>query len=226
MTGMNGNNNNPRPKAQGIHHANIKDKKKAVKRLKNAFRKTALKLTVEKDKRNLNCTAVLMEVQPKSAYVFVHEQLPKHTLVELHFKEPLQISIRGRVRYSEQADRNSQPKKSQKISYRMYIEFLISGQSEADAMQDFFQQVRDENYVATKWHHYVSEKAQVEAKLRASEMKISEKVKEVQGQPELATDQILNPVAGAATVESAEAKGDPGATPEATDSSAKDPKAA
>ena len=189
---MSSGHGHQRPKARGIHHANIRDKEKAIKRLKSSFRRVELGLTLDKDKRQVRSTAVLTEIQPKSTYLFVEEKIPKSSLIVVHLKEPLTIDVRGRVRYCELADRHGGvPKTGEGQLYRMLVEFVFASQSEQEAMEDYFQQVRDENYVATRWHHYVSEKAQSEAKLKVHEMKIAEKVKEVQDQADLATDDML-----------------------------------
>ena len=197
MISNNGNGNGPRLKQGGIHHANIKNKESAVKRLKSAFRKTEIMITLDKNQQSVAASAVLTEILPKSAYIFSPEKLAKNSMITVHLREPLGIDVRARVRFSELAGRDDKMSKSgARKNFRTLIEYVIASESEREAIEDFYQQVRDENYVATKWHHYVTEKAQLEAKLKMNEIKIAEKVKEAQDQPELAPPEMLVPEGG------------------------------
>lgn len=187
-----GNGTGPRLKQGGIHHANIKDKEKAVKRLKSAFRKTEILITLDKNQQSISAQSVLTEIMPKSAYIFTPNKLAKNTMLTIHLREPLSIDVRGRVRFSEHSGRDDKmAKNGAKKNFRTLIEYMIASESEREALEDFYQKVRDDNYVATKWHHYVTEKTQLEAKLKRNEIKIAEKVKEAQEQPELAPPEML-----------------------------------
>lgn len=194
--GSGNNGGSGRPKPQGIHHANIRDQKGAARRLKASFRRVGFIAEFEKDKRQTQCFVVLMEMSPGSTYAFFSERIPRNATLRLFITEPLTIDVRARVRYSEAADRNgSQNRKSTGTSYRTLLEFLISSDSERDALIDLYQQIRDENYVATKWHHYISERAQLEAKAKANEVRFAEKVREANDTPDLASPEMIKEIA-------------------------------
>lgn len=206
---MSGSNNSsgggPRSKGAGIHHANIRNKDKAVKRLKSSFRKIGIHFTLEKEKRTVPANVVLTEITQKSAYLFSEEKVAKNSWVTVHLREPLKFDVRGRVRYCEAADKNSTLSKTgDKPNYRLLIEFDFPTDLEREVMQDFYHQVRDETYAATRWHHYTSEKSQADAKKAADGAKMAETVKAAQEQPELATNDMLvtdkpvEPIAGSA----------------------------
>lgn len=204
--GSGNNGGSGRPKPQGIHHANIRDQKGAARRLKASFRRVGFIAEFEKDKRKTQCFVVLMEMTPGSTYAFFSERVPRNATLRLFITEPLTIDVRARVRYSEVADRNgSQNRKATSNSYRTLLEFLISSDSERDALMDLYQQIRDENYVATKWHHYISERAQLEAKAKANEIRFAEKMREANDTPDLASPEMIkeNPEAAAEKVSAA-----------------------
>src|SRR3989338_8323101 len=73
----------------GIHHANIRDKEKTVKRLRAAFRKIPVKLTTERQAESVEAVVVLAEVSARSAYFFSSKKLPKNTSLVFNIGHPL-----------------------------------------------------------------------------------------------------------------------------------------
>lgn len=212
MTGMgSGNPPGSRPKPKGVHHANIRDEKASFKRMKASFRRAEIPLILDADKRTIMGSAVLAEITPKSCYIFVREKIAKYSTLTMKITEPLAMDVRGRIRYCEPADRNMVAKKAVTGSvsiYRALVEFMVSSETEGEALHDLYQQVRDENYVATKWHRYVTEKAQQDAKIKESQAKLAERVKEAQDTPDLASPDMLVEEGSKAEGSDAKGKGD------------------
>ena len=193
-------------RAQSVHHGNIRNKESAESRLRAAFRKTKVFLSTGKDKERITATVILTEIHPRSTYLFVEEQLRKGTLITVHLTDPLAIDVKGKVRYCEEVNIAKRIRRKKGGSqYRLLVEFSLLSEVEKGAMEDYYQQVRDESFVATRWHHYVTQRAQAEAKSKAQQQKMQEAVKDAQDEPVLATEDVLTEEAkGEATLSAKE----------------------
>lgn len=168
-----GGGGNRSSKEPGIHHANIQNKERALARLRNSFRKVELELEIQKTGEKLKTILVLMEVLPNSCYLFSNKKMRKNDTVVIQFTQPLSIEVKGRIRYSEQVNEGTavQVEKGAQ-TFRTLVEFQLSSELERNAMKDFYQQVRDQNYVATQWHMYISDR--MERTRRAKDLKVDD----------------------------------------------------
>lgn len=203
MPNSDGNESNRNSKNKGIHHLNIRDKKRIASRLRNAFKKVEVPLEIKSSGEKLTAIVVLMEVLPNSCYLFLQKKLHINSAVNLHLLEPLAIEVPGRIRYCEQINVGS-PLQVEKNSqmYRTLIEFQLSSNLERKALHDFYQQVRDESYVATQWHMYVSEKMEKAQRAKSLSKKLSEQIDStVKGENKDAINEVANQPTAAETTE-------------------------
>lgn len=149
-------------KNQPIHHANIKDQRKAIKRLRAAFRKIKIILELGELGPPIEAFVVLTEVGNMGVSLFSPKKLKKKTHVLFKLGAPLAISIRGVVRYCEQIRQESmlQSANKEETTYRTTIEFIFAGEQEKLAVADVYEKIRDENYVPTNWHAYITDRMQ------------------------------------------------------------------
>lgn len=183
---------NPRPKARGIHHANIKDKPKTEKRLRAAFCKTRVELTVDGTNEPIKATIVLAELGKKGTFLFAQTKLRKKSRVTFKLMEPLEMTLNATVRFCEPLySVNAAQTTRHSRYYRIYIQFTFHSDAEQLALQDLYLKIRDESYAATQWHNYVHELAQRKLKSQWGTIKMLEKIKAAQDEPVLATDEML-----------------------------------
>ena len=141
-----------------VHHYHIKDKNRLEKRLKASFRRVNLTFVIGNGKEEIRANAVLAEIKPKSAYIFSEVKLPKYSKLKLKLKEPLRMEVNGVVLYSEKLEGGRiSGMENGRIFYRTFIKYQFSSESEVKAMRDFYQRARDEDYVPTQWHVYVTQ---------------------------------------------------------------------
>lgn len=193
-----GGRRKPRLVKGGVHHANIRDKAKAVKRLRSAFRKIQVKLTIEKNSSPVEVLAVLTEITPRSAYLFSATRLRKKTTVAFHIAQPLSMTVRAVVRYCERTQQESVVQtEGGKPSYRVYVEFVLANESERLAMVDLYEKIRNEDYVATQWHIYATEKMQHEQRLRVQAERLEKAIAASQTAQAKAEEKASEPAAEA-----------------------------
>ena len=182
----------PRPKHPSIFHANIRDKKAAVSRLRSAYHKTSAEILLDGSASAFAATLVLAEISSQGVYLFTPVKLRKKAALTFTIHAPLAISVRGYVRFSEVlASESSIQALKPERRYRTYIEFSPNSDAERLALEDLYFKVRDESYVATRWHHYRNEIAQREIRARIQAERMKEQVKSMQDEPVLATEDLL-----------------------------------
>lgn len=154
----------------GIHHANIRDREGVVKRLRASFRKVNVLLELDKDKTKVEATVVLGEIEMRSVYLFAPRKIKKKSQLTFTIHNPLAMNVRGVVRYCERIENDSPVQAEKKRPFfRMLVEFIFTSASEKNAMSDLYQKIRNEDYVPTQWHIYVTEKLQGSARDRVNE---------------------------------------------------------
>lgn len=163
--------NNAKPKLIkkiAIHHANIRNPKSSLKRLRSSFRKIKVKLKLEEKALEVPSFLVLSEISNRSVSLFSSRKLKRKTFVTFNLNFPLAMQVRGIVRFCDKIRCDSPfHAQQERENYRMVIEFLFSSEAERRAVMDIYEKVRDESYVPTNWHVYVTEKMQVQGGLLA-----------------------------------------------------------